>query len=303
MTTLRSALSATGSPDVGRHYERLSIEDFGAHLLDTGDLDPIYIALHKMELDEDYLKRWLLAYWCYYDAGVACWMSTLTDPELYWDTMMMAAENTTPPPVNVNMRWPRGHERRHFRGQQGIDAIKSLRMRYPSGPSGLFTKLCLQELNPAPFATISKMVQEERGFGPWISFKVGDMLDRLDILPVSFEQAEVFMFKDPTEAALRLWRLKGGMNETAMPKDKGQAINQVVGYLRHHFKDHTAPPRHERAVDLQEVETILCKWKSHMNGHYPMQNDTIEIRAGLEPWRRGCQIASLMISCMPEITT
>ncbi|GAG17632.1 unnamed protein product, partial [marine sediment metagenome] len=35
---------------------------------------------------------------------------------------------------------------------------------------------------------------------------------------------------------------------------------------------------------LQEVETVLCKWKSHMNGCYPMGKDTREITEGLAPW-------------------
>jgi hypothetical protein len=267
---------------MGRNYDRLSIEEFGAHLLDTGDLDPIYIALHKMELDNVTLSKWLVAYWCYYHAGVACHMATM-GKDAYWQEMMRAAQNIEPAPTGG--RWPRGHERRHFRGAQATDGIFSLQARHPSGPADMVAGFpALLGLGPVPFKEISDRAQEERGFGPWISFKIADMLDRLDICPVSFEQAEVFMFKDPTEAALRLWRLKAGLNETAMPKDKTKAITEVVNYLKLRFKDYTAPPRHERPVGLQEVETILCKWKSHMNGHYPLQNDTIEITAGVREW-------------------
>ncbi len=297
-TTPRSASSATGSPDVGRNYERLTIEEFGAHLLDTGDLDPIYIALHKMELDIDTLSKWLVAYWCFYHAGVACHMASQPDSS-FWYEMDRAAKNVEPAPNSG--RWPRGHERRHFRGQQGIDAIFSLQGRY-SHPRKWLEHLGISQFQSAPvrFSTIAQVVQQERGFGPWISFKVGDMMDRLDLLNVNFEQAEVFMFKDPVEAAIRVWRLKGGFADTVMPKDQGAAISQVVGYLRHHFKDYTAPPLHERPVDLQEVETVLCKWKSSCNGHYPPQNDTIEIRAGLEQWNHN-EIARMMLGCMPTV--
>src|SRR3546814_4979767 len=60
-------------------YERLSIEAFGSHLLRSGDLDPIYIALVQARrsgaFSEAQLLLWLLAYVCFYHAGVASWMS------------------------------------------------------------------------------------------------------------------------------------------------------------------------------------------------------------------------------------
>jgi hypothetical protein len=32
-----------------------------------------------------------------------------------------------------------------------------------------------------------------------------------------------------------------------------------------------------RVLAVQEYETILCKYKSHLSGHYPMGKDTREI--------------------------
>jgi hypothetical protein len=142
------------------------------------------------------------------------------------------------------------------------------------------------------FAAVNAVAQSHRGFGPWISFKIADMLDRCTKEFVDFDQAAVFMFKDPREAALRLWRERNGFNEKAKPKDEQDVITQVVGYLRETFKNFTAPPSHERPVDLQEIETILCKWKSHMNGHYPLKNDITEIRHGLSPWAEAGQQAA-----------
>lgn len=277
------------------NYERVPIEKFGAHLLDTGDLDPVYIALHKMELDYGQLSKWLIAYWCFYHCGVASYMSDIDDKDIFWQEMMTAAVNDRPTPVGG--RWPRGHERRHFRGQQGIDAIESLSERYDAAD------MWITELSGGKhhFSYFASKVQRERGFGPWISFKVADMFERLELAEIDFSESEIFMFKDPREAALRLWRQKMGMSEHAMPKDEPEVLRQIVGYLKHFFKDYTAPPRHERGIGLQEVETILCKWKSSMNGHYPPQNDTIEIRAGLTEWADASKTAALMLNAMPEI--
>lgn len=53
-------------------------------------------------------------------------------------------------------------------------------------------------------------------------------------------------------------------------------------------------------MNIQEVETVLCKWKSHMNGHYPLWNDIREINGGLEPWAGRCSAARAFLNHMPK---
>ena len=55
-----------------------------------------------------------------------------------------------------------------------------------------------------------------------------------------------------------------------------------------------------RRVNIQEVETILCKWKSHMNGHYPLSNDVDEIQHGLREWGKFCQACNDLADVMPS---
>jgi hypothetical protein len=54
--------------------------------------------------------------------------------------------------------------------------------------------------------------------------------------------------------------------------------------LCEHFKGYKAQPREHRRFGAFEAETVLCKWKSHMNGHYAPGKDTYEIREGLHGW-------------------
>lgn len=285
-----------------RNYERMSIEDFGAHLLVTGDLDPIYLALrkafcHPAKGNPTALARWLVAYWCFYHAGVASYLSQLEGKE-FWDEMGKAAANDSPAPTGD--RWPRGSERRHFRGQAAIGAVQKLRSDFKK-PEHVVSVLIGGE-NEQTFSGITTRAKMLPLFGPWISFKIADMIDRVLALPVTgFDQAAIFMFKDPTVAALRLWALKAGLPESAKPKDEAKAIQQVVDYLIDCFKDSLAPPLKDRPVGLQEVETILCKWKSHMNGHYPLFNDIDDINEGVEPWIKVSTTAELFAKSMPRL--
>jgi hypothetical protein len=278
----------------GRNYERLDIYKFGEHLLLTEDLDPVYVALKDLGLDDGQLRRWLLAYWCFYSAGFASWASSMTG-EQYWSAMFTAAKNVDPAPTGG--RWPRGHERRHFRGDAALKAVGALRERYGQRPEAM-VDYCAEG---APcFHTVMDRVREHVLFGPWIAFKVADMTDRVIGEHVDFTEKAVFMFKDPYKSAILLWRQTCNLPENAKPIDDKAVVHQVAQHVEKHFASYNAPPFYDRPVNLQEVETILCKWKSHMNGHYPLFNDIRDIRDGLMPWADHSDTAASFLKCMPE---
>lgn len=281
-----------------RDYDRLDIETFGRQLIKSGDLDPVYVALHGAGFSPDLLARWLIAYWCLYHCGAASYIAEHEGRE-FWKPLMDAASNEAPAPTGG--RWPRGHERRHFRGQQGIRAVSELQGRYLSSPEQMVQRITRGGLHrPLTFEEVATAVREHRGFGPWIAFKVADMVDRVLGMEVDFTEAAVSMFKDPVKAALMLWRQKTGAPEIARPKDQASTIHEVVNYLTVTFGDLKAPPLRDRPVGLQEVETVLCKWKSHMNGHYPLWNDIDEINRGLAEWAPHSRVAQQFASAMPR---
>jgi hypothetical protein len=291
---------------VGRSYARMPIEAFGRFLLESGDLDPVYVALRRWDQKLAVTYRWLLAYWCWYDCGVASWIAEAQEPEDFWRRMGKAAANDQPTPLGG--RFPRGHERRHARGKQGIEMVSRLRAQYPN-PEHFVGHLCT--VPPGTLCSeIAKHVRSHYLFGDWIAFKVADMAERVLSVPVSFSEGDVLMFEQPRQAALLYWKqryLKCDANQLealsldqVSPRDPAGAIAQVVEHLIKEFGKFDAPPDGRRKVGLQEVETILCKWKSHVGGHYPLLNDVIEIRAGVEPWTEHSEIARSFLGAMPK---
>lgn len=290
---------------MSRTYERLTIEDFGAHLLNTADLDPIYLALRAMGMPEAQLNRWLLAYWCCYHAGAASYLSEFEGKE-FFEMLNHAAENVRAAPTGD--RWPRGGERRHWRGMQATSCVEYLIDRYGEKPEDM-AAYCAG--NGGTFQEVSKRAQEHRLFGPWIGFKVADMVDRVLGKTVTFDNAAVFMFKDPYKAATIQYETNLNIPEHVLgdgsvaPRNRElvtpDTVNHVAACLIQHFSDHLAPPHRDRPVNIQEVETILCKWKSHMNGHYPLFNDIKEIVEGAHPWVKHSKTAELFVSSMPTL--
>lgn len=286
-----------------RSYPRLSIEDFGRHLLSTGDLDPVYIGVTRTSWDDAaHRDRWLVAYWCLYHCGAASAISEHSGAE-FWQMLGHAAENVLSPSSLLGLpselqRWPRGHERRHWRGRQALASLQDLRGRYGDRPEGMVEAIAEAANKDSRFKNVSDFVQIHKGFGPWMSFKIGDMLDRLEIQRVDFTNADVFMFTDPVKAAELLYREREQLLPSVTVRTEA-IIPGVVAYLVGEFKDFLAPPSMDRPVGLQEVETVLCKWKSHKNGHYPLFNDIDEIQSGLAAWS-GIETARALAHAMPR---
>jgi hypothetical protein len=246
-----------GAPALALPSGRLGLEEFGRGLLDSLDLDPVYVLLHQAQLERSLLRKWLLTYWCYYHVGTASWVSDHHD---YWQALAAAA---------ASKEYPRCHERRHYRGAQ---AMRSVGWLASKGLDALFGPL---EGADTDLATVMSLVRQWVGFGPWIAFKVADMLERLGLAQVEFNTGALMMFDSPRQGARLAWGIYGG---GASPDD---VEGWAVGYVLERCGGVPAPPRGERMLNVQEAETILCKWKSHVCGRYTVGEDIRACRQGL----------------------
>ena len=290
-----------------RDYPRLSIEEFGKQLIVSGDLDPVYIGLYKLlsegKMEGSHLNRWLLAYSCLYHCGVASYLSEY-EGWAFFDKLELAARNEKPAPTGD--RWPRAKERRHWRGTQAILSHKALVDRYGSRPERFVDYVAhhwaqgvVDAHATRSFTEIAGRVQDHLGFGRWIAFKMADIVDRLGLARVEFKFDDVVIYDDPLLAAEMLVRQRLGLPENAQVKRS--AIKEVFDYLQIYFSDYAAPPMYDRPVGLAEIETVLCKWKSHTRGHYPVHNDIVEISEGIAPWMKHSGTAMAFAAALPKL--
>lgn len=239
---------------------------FGERLLYTRDLDPVYVAIHGAVVSEPQLCRLLLAYAYFYHLGFSSWSSE-AGGDSYWRRLMTAAENTTPSPLGG--RWPRGTERRHFRGPKCVAAIDHLR-RWPAED-------WIRAL--AVLATAEEIMAAVKAWpmcGNWISFKMVDLMERCYGANILCQPSVPLMYDEPRRAL------------DLLPEGAYQ-------HLLVHFAAFKAPPRYDRPCGPLEVETILCKWKSSLGGHYPMGKDTYEVIHGLTGWGTTADRLSLAV--------
>lgn len=259
---------------------RLPIRVFGRALVKTRDLDPVYCSLWNANLSPEELKRWLLAYWCFYHVGTASYIASALSEPAFWQRMEAAAGSKS---------FPRNSERRHYRGAQALASVADLKAK---GVSALMAPLWLLD-HPIDLKWVMDYVQTWRGFGTWISFKVADMLERVGVCDVHFDDTAMFLFDSPREGAHLLAKEE---NYQGTPESIPQwAVDRVLD----HMGVLKAPPAKDRGCNTQEAETILCKWKSHMGGHYELGEDLTALRKGLD-WQQNRISDILKTNCVKQ---
>lgn len=279
----------TGASIAVMNYKKLNIVDFGRQLLRSGDLDPVYIILREeTETRPELVRRFMLAYWCFYSCGAAAFLAERQHG--FWNWVERAARNEQLAPQGD--RWPRARERRHFRGPKCVAAVKWLAGEFPEPEAAA---AAVEERGPE-FKRIRDYIVTWPQFGPWIAFKVADMLETILGAKIDFTDADIFMYDAPKDAAVLL---HSGLGSESGPP--GGEVDWAVRYLDKHFGDRLAPPSQSRRVGLQEVETILCKWKAHMGGHYPINNDLREVGESLHRWGGVSPMALRLASHLPGI--
>ena len=254
-----------------------SVTEFGKQLLKTGDLDPVYIALHGANLDRPTLCRLVISYICFYHLGLAARLAEIKQPKKYWEAMMTAAINETS--IDGTKPYPRGSERRHYRGDQATASMASLISLYPKGGEQAIAGFVRpNKAGVYTYGSVSQSTMSHRGFGEWIGFKVADIAEQVLGYDVDSSDCVLGVYKDPRQGAALV--LHG--DKTAPITDA--ELDGVIRGLVKHFKGYDALPRRHRKFGLFEAETVLCKFKSHVGGHYPLGKDTREIAHGLVGW-------------------
>lgn len=230
----------------------MSWQEMGIQMLATEDLDPVYVMLRgavKQGLDRDTLKRFMLAYWIYYNSYTAAYVAE--SPDFYTAMWKCLAAKS-----------PHGFERRFMWGKQAVNAINGL--IHAGEPERVVDDMTIHDDFWSAYYTIKAYI----GFGPWISFKIVDMTERVLKIPIDVSSASLALYKDPIQGAA-----------TILFKDKlhpisDDELSSVIHTVIDTFKDVMAPPDHDRPVGIMEAETILCKYKAHVYGAYPLNNDT-----------------------------
>lgn len=260
-------------------YERLSIVEFGLGLLETLDLDPVYVALNRSRLSRVELTRFILGWMMYYHTGLACWMMTHKSKGLLSAFEYVAKHND---------EFPRGSQRKHHRNAAALACVAGMQTQFSTATE--FARWSLHD--GCDGRDVMKRVMTLVGWGPCMSWRVPDLYEALSLYDTPFKSTDTDMFfSNPKRGALlcaKEYGLKGS-----------DPVRAAHDYLMEEIGDKFAPPAFKRRLNIQETETVFCKWKSHMVGRYAIGRDTLRAKEQFEKYADKVPLSRKLLELMP----
>jgi hypothetical protein len=237
--------------------------EFAKQTVRTDDLDPVYVALSKSDIPEDMLMRWCTAFVTYYHMGIASQLCELTGDK-FWEGLFNCYDTA-----------PRAAERRHFRGQAGLKAMKRWVNEYKT-PEKFFTA-CMQ---PSFMGLLKKNIPQ---IGTYFTWKCMDLREAVFGYAVDWKNSEKHMVELP----------KQGLNIIFPGVPSDIALLQVVNEI----KWMKAPPRYTRDCGVAEAETIACMIKGYYKNGKAIGADIVDKRLALTGYGF---VADEILKHMPE---
>jgi hypothetical protein len=233
-----SIISSTGNvqsttlPVVVRTFEEFIKVD-----IYSGDSDPVYWALYRSmthsEFGWEWTTRFAVAMLAYYHMGTALKAADQKNNE-FWPFLKA-----------IYPAAPRGSERRHFRGEKGLQALERMEAHSPN-PIQFFSRL------PSTYKDIKEYCAYNlTEFGPYFVLKTVDYMDRCMRNQVGGMDALADNL--PNEPAKAIKLIYPGLSVA-------QGFRRMCGRVS--LLGLRAAPDFGRPVGPAEVETSLCGWKT-----------------------------------------
>ena len=238
-----------------------SWQDFAEHTVLTGDLDPMYDMIYK--LDEGERERYALHFFMFYDAGEAAKAMYATDENTFWEYVQDTYDTTK-----------RGTERRHFRGDKGRDAI--YRMKRHGNPIQFWDRMHAPTLKELTWRVVTRFKGCQ--IGPYFIWKAMDLLDRCLERPVQINMEAVLkgMPDEPRKCA-----------DTVFP---GWTLTQAVQEVTKAIEHLPAAGARNRLCGYPEAETILCMIKGYfVTGTHTLGDDVDEKHEQMKDFPEMCR--------------
>lgn len=275
-------------------YNVLSWKKFGARLIKSQDLDPVYVMLANSKLSPDKIARYCLALLLYSHEGVAARLSSRAS-ESFFDSA-----------IKILPDCPRGGVRRHFRGKVAEDAMRTMQRVSNNRPEWLVNYFFGAEHDKKsrttigailPYKEVSDRVLSMPQMGKWAAFKMADMGDRLLGHRVDFAGCEDQMQKPCIKGAAAI------LHDDADAKVMHRELCKLTAKMQKYFKSYDAPPfmnsASDRNVHLAEIETILCKYSKHYAGRYPIGKDVKVVYAELDGYGKTARHLQAICKTIP----
>jgi len=212
---------------------------FAKTLFKMEDADPGYMMLGRAAMSTDQKMRFMTAWVTFYNPGIAAAASEHTGRE-FWAYLLRQYPTAK-----------RASERRHFRGDQGMTALRSWIAQFPK-PEDM-----ILHMQGDDYFEVKRNGKSVMRVGEYFVWKFADVQERCFRLPCVF----------PPEAAKHSPKVpQQGAKLINLHNEVGETYAVISNYLND--CDMLAPPWYDRPMNMQEAETVCCVYKQYRHGKW-----------------------------------
>lgn len=226
---------------------KLSFYEFSKLLLETGDIDPDYVFIRDKSIEYNFNKKqifnWILHKLVIYDS--------------YSELQVIFKQKKL-----EEVKY--GNERRKH---------KMHARQYLNNIQKAFIDTNVEKFFSDNGNLVFNRIKTIKGFGPWAAWKFMDLMScsygvDVDFDSIDFRRAYTFPLKG-------LLMVNGLPEDVKLLKDNSlykKLLSNTYAMLDDLVKIHT-PHNNGKGVRLNELETLLCKYHSHMHNKYTAGQD------------------------------
>lgn len=233
---------------------------FAEKLFRLEDADPMYYALERVDFPLDYKYRFMVGWITYYHPGIAASAARYTG-ERFWSEL-----------VSHYATAKRASERRHFRGEAGMKALKAWSILWPE------PERMIPSLFGSTYFEVRSKARVVPQIGDYFVWKLADVQERVFHVPCDFTGAEKWSPKVPQEGAKLI--------STA-------PIEQVYAMIVEQMQPRMSPPAYDRPINMQEAETVCCVYHQYRGGGYTYGSRTAKAHRRLSAYESQANEAML----------
>lgn len=247
---------------------------FGDRMMRLSDHDFSHVVMANAPWTQEETERVFLAYRWFMHVGTACWLASVADIEQFWQRLE-SEYDTLPRKIDRHQtRGARGWQTINYARQISSEPSEILDVWYPTGSSFAY---CYHELIKVP------------DWGPsnvWHGYDMAERVLRWRNLPgVTLKESEDYMYDYP-------WEVLREYTDEEYPKsvDVARRMLDEFAYL-------PAPPFGDRSINMQELETILCRFRKYRKNRYEFGKDKATVIKNLK-WRSSRLADSALSACI-----
>lgn len=209
-------------------------------LIVTGELDPVYnvVAHARDTLGMEWAERFCMAHLMFYNVETSFILAECGTKHFWFHALQMYHEAK------------RGQERRHYRGQNGLKSIDSMRAEDPGvvfGSVGYGSGTSLKDIARGIAA------RGYQGFGTYFLLKWADLIDVLYKSSVDYtgliHQPGQFLFEGAAKGLESIWP----------GRPYHESLQEITEFIRGRYD----PFQGYRPCGLSEAETIACAYRTY----------------------------------------